>query len=69
MPNRHYNSRNRKYCECGSPARYRLRVPILRPDLQTIIHAVLYLCEACFALEQELRSLDGRKPPRVRRIV
>ena len=69
MPIKHYNSRYRKYCECGSLARYRLRVPILRPDLQTRIHAVLYLCEACFALEQELRSLDGRKPPPVRRIV
>jgi len=68
MPKKHYNTPNQLYCDCGRMACYKLRVPLLRPNLETKIHAVLYLCEDCFLLELELRSLDGRKPPRVRRI-
>jgi hypothetical protein len=64
LPKTHYHVR----CDCGRVAQYRLSVPILRPDLETEVRVVLHLCEDCFLLEQEIRSLDGRQPPTARRI-
>lgn len=55
-------------CDCGQKASYRLRLTLLRSDLETEIHTVLYLCADCCQLEQYLTRQSGRKPPRATRL-
>lgn len=65
----HPNRKSIPYClcECGQVAKYKLKVPLLYPDLRTEWHAIMYLCEACFMLEQEMHSFSRRQPPKATR--
>ena len=49
-------------CDCGRPARYILRVKMLRADLNTAIHVTLYLCGLCYLLERDLERGLGNLP-------
>ncbi len=46
-----YNTKKRHICECGNLASHRLRMRVLRPDLETSVHFTLYLCDQCYQLE------------------
>jgi hypothetical protein len=50
-------------CDCGKPARYRLRIRQLDAQLFTAHRTSLYLCEACLRLEVFMcHQADARLP-------
>lgn len=61
-------ARKRRYCDCGRIARFTLRVLLYRSDLQTEVHAILYLCESCYLLEDEFQRDRGYKQPKATRL-
>ena len=60
--------KNRRRCECGALAAYRMRVVMLEPDLSNEHQAHLLLCQACYELEVESCRLNGQKVLPVQRV-